>query len=608
LNSQILFYQNPEVKKRALPLIIVITLLFSLLIIAITPPATGYELSIYGAYPAFLWVLISINIFFSFYAIFQSWDDKTRNWIYSYFSILLLETTILLLPITRGYYSMSRGGGDIYHHLFIASFISNSGYFPQTDMYPIMHILLSILQISLLDWFSLAILLEIIFFLLYILYLYILGKTILGSKKGGIFVSLSGIPLIFSFLYFAFIPYLFALFTVPLILYAYQKIITTKNRSVFYICLVIFSLFIVFCHPSVTVFLLSTFFIFILFELWSRRRDISHHGNIVAINILTLLFITFSFWFIQFRYLMSSGKKIINALFGQYEATTIIEYQIDMIKTADASIWLIITQYVKVYGPITLYFLISFLFTLYLIRNYYHQNKIDVNDFIYTIQFCGAFCIGILMTVSYTIIFEPIRAASYGIFFASIICGIFMYRIWDSIHTGKQKMRYVLSLAVIMTLVCMLCIFNVYSSPWKSSANTALSHGEKNGINWILEYREDGTPLVREDWTMRYSQYYYGVTSPRALTYLSEYAYIIPSNFGYNTNRTIGEAFAYLPDKKVYMVTTEMMKLLPFTVPVERRDRIKQFGDADFNRLKNDPNINLIYSNNGLEVWSAHIL
>lgn len=606
MNSQILLYQSSELKKRAIPLIIVITLLFSLFIIAITPPATGYELSIYGAYPAFLWALISINIFFSFYAIFESWDDKTRNWIYAYFSILLLETTILLLPIIRGYYSMSRGGGDIYQHLFIASFISNSGFFPQTDIYPIMHILLSILQISLLDWINIALFISVLFFIAYIVYLYILGRSLLGTKRGGLFISVFGAPLIYSFAHYAFYPYIFGLLTVPLILFAYQKIITTNNnKGVFYICLVFLSLFIVFCHPSITIFLLFTFFIFILFELWSRRRDVSHHGNIVAINIITLLFVSFSFWFIQFRQLLNSGRKILNALLGQYEATTIIEYQMEMINTADASIWLIITYYVKVYGPITLYFLISFLFVLYLIRNYYRQNKIDVKDFIYIIQFFGALCIGIFMTLCYTIIFEPIRAASYGIFFASIICGIFIYRIGNSIQTVKQKMRYAFSLAVIMTLVCMLCIFNVYSSPWKNSPNTALSYGEKNGINWILEYREDGTPLVREDAGMiKYSNYYYEALSSRDRINVQEYIGIIPSHFGYDTMNTVSETFAYLPEKKVYMITTEMMKMVPYAVPVERRPRLKQFWDADFNRLKNDPNINLIYSNNEIGVWN----
>ena len=96
---------------------------------------------------------------------------------------------------------MARGEGDMYHHMLVASQILDSGYVPLTDFYPMMHNWLSILYNFLPDFIMLTLILSIVFFILYILSLYILGKTILGTKKGGISVSLFGIPLIFSFLH-----------------------------------------------------------------------------------------------------------------------------------------------------------------------------------------------------------------------------------------------------------------------------------------------------------------------------------------------------------------------------------------------------------------------
>ena len=46
------------------------------------------------------------------------------------------------------------------------------------------------------------------------------------------------------------------------------------------------------------------------------------------------------------------------------------------------------------------------------------------------------------------------------------------------------------------------------------------------------------------------------------------------------------------------MITTEMMKLTPYAVSVERRSQLKSFTDTDFIRLKNDPTVNLVYSSN----------
>ena len=172
----------------------------------------------------------------------------------------------------------------------------------------------------------------------------------------------------------------------------------------------------------------------------------------------------------------------------------------------------------------------------------------------------------------------------------------------------KRRLGLITSITVIITIVCMLTILTLYPSPWISGPNQALTYGDKNGIDWILEYRNAEIPIVREEGSIyKYSNYYYESTNARNCQNLIEYNLIIPSHFGYMTNRTIGDSFAYLPDKEVYMITTEMMKLTPDAVPVDRRNRVKSFTDADFIRLKNDPSVNLVYSSNEFGVWNIAI-
>jgi hypothetical protein len=150
-------------------------------------------------------------------------------------------------------------------------------------------------------------------------------------------------------------------------------------------------------------------------------------------------------------------------------------------------------------------------------------------------------------------------------------------------------------------------MLTVYSSPWISGVNSALTYEDKYGINWILEYRDAEIPIVREEGSMfAYSTYYYESTNASKFQQNKiDYTPEIPSNFGYNTNRTIGDTFAYLPVTRVYMTTTEMTKLYPYSVPVERR--AKSFGETDFMRLKNDPTVKLVYSSTEFEVWSLNI-
>jgi len=599
------FQKKIDVCKKSINLIIIsLTLFFSLLIIAITPPAEGYELSIYGIYPLSFWLLISINIFLSFYSILQFGNDKSWSWIFGYFSLLLIENIILLLPIIRGYFSMNRGGGDIYHHILIANYISNSGYIPQTDIYPIMHIFLSILHISLLDWINLSFLISIIFFNLYVLYLYILGKTILGTKRGGIFISIFGIPLIFSFLHYGFFPFFFALLTIPLILYIYQKSSTTQLKNKFYISLILLLFFIVFCHPSISLFLLVTFSFLSVYEIWREKRNRMRVSKQITLNIVFLLFISISFWFIQVRSLLNTMKKIFNALIGEYQTTTIIQYQLETINSSNATIWLILERYIKIYGPITAYYIISFLFIIYLIKNHNRLDKTSECELVYSLQFFGALFINIAMLIVYIVIFEPIRAFSYSIFFATIICGFFFNRIWDIINSIKKREIYYFFITFFISLLCLLCILNLYSNPWIGTPNTAFSYKDKNGLDWILRYGYGKIPLAREDYTDQYSNYYYGVMNSNNTIPLSEFILNgIPSNFGYTGNSTIGKAFTFLHNKNsVYIETTKKMKLTPYAVPVERRDLIKQFKDEDFILLNNDPTANLIYSNSEVEI------
>jgi hypothetical protein len=501
---------------------------------------------------------------------------------------------------------MNRGGGDIFYHMFVASQVLNSGYLPITDIYPMMHIWLSLLHNFFPYFIILTIVISIVFFYSYVLSLYILGKTILGTKNGGIFISIFGIPFMFSFLHYSYIPFLFAFLMIPLILYAYQKIKNNpEQKNPFYICVISLSLFIVFCHPMITVFLIIMFSVFAFNEQFFRES--LRLLNNVALKIVTIVLITFSYWLIHFREYLEAIEAMTSALIGPSSEISIIEYQTTVITTSNASIWLVIERFIKIYGSVCFYFLISLFFILYIIYQYYQKKKIYKDDFIYSQQFCIGICIGLALITGYFVIFETIRAAMYGLVFATILCGLVFYRILFSAISEKRYI--VISISVIMTLVCMLTIFAMYSSPWIGSPSGAQTYGDKSGNDWILDYRNAEMPIVKaENPNYKYARYYFQIKKSNISQNLKEYDYIIQSHFGYNTNRTIGDSFAELPENKVYMITTEIMKLTPDAVPSNRRDLINSFTEADFTRMKNDPTVNIIYSGNKFGVVSIDII
>jgi hypothetical protein len=504
---------------------------------------------------------------------------------------------------------MSRGEGDMYFHMFISRQILHSGFLPVTDIYPIMHIWLSVLYHFLPDFIVLTVVFSIVFFILYILSLYILGKTLLGTQKGGILVSIFGLPLLFSNLHDGFIPFFFALLIFPLILYAYQKISSypaQKNR--FYICLVVLSLFIVFCHPMISVFLLIMFSIFTCFELFKGRA--TGQSNIEAANIVVIVSLTLTLWWLQNIQALNTLQTIGAALFEQGSHLSIFAHQVNRVSTSNASIWLVIDRFFKIYGPVCLYFSIALLFLFYLTYQYVKNRKLHDSDFIYSLQFCAAVCMGIVLVTGYFVIAEPIRAASFALVFATVLCGVFFYR-------QRNVGGLTASITVILTIVCMMTILTLHSSPWIGGTNSAFTHGDKNGVDWLLTYRTTEIPVVKEDLSnYKYAQYFYETTGSGNSHNVSEYTFyrnlnkyteIVPSHFGYTTNRTIGESFAYLPNKELYMTTTELMRRTVDAVQEDRKSQVKSFTDAEFIRLKNDPTINLVYVSNTFGVWDIVI-
>jgi hypothetical protein len=492
--------------------------------------------------------------------------------------------------------------------MFVARQILNSGYLPLDDIYPIMHIWLSVLYNFLSDFIILTVVLSITFFILYILSLYILGKTILGTKTGGLFLSVFGIPLIFSFLHYGYIPFFFAQLTFPLILYVYQKILHDPSRkNMFYICMVFLSIFIVFCHPMISVFLVIIFSIFAVYEFF-KRWGTSRQSSIEAAYIVIILSLTLILWWLQFRDLLGTLQRILFALLGYGSYSSIINSQMGAILTSNVSIWLVIDLFLKVYGPICLYFSFASFFLLYILYQYYRNRKIYENDFIYSLQFYVALFIGILLITGFFAIDEPIRAAMLGLIFASIICGLFFYRIWSFTLSKKRQLGLSISITLVMTLVCMVTILALYYSPWVGLPNPELTYEEKNGIDWILTYRNTEIPLVSETGQMwKYSSYYYESTNISDNQDFIQYPWRIPTHFGYMTNRTLGDSFAYLPYDNVYLITTESMKMAPYAVSAERRTRLKSFTDPDFIRLKNDFSVNQVYSSNEFGAWDIAI-
>jgi len=116
-----------------------------LYIIAVTPPAIGYELSIYDAYSQYFWVFLIGSIVCGISILIQQAFAKQKsNWWLVGLSVVIFSTLILLnLHSFRGYAFPDPQDAKL--HLARLHAIINTGHIEQSNFYPIIHLIVTIL-------------------------------------------------------------------------------------------------------------------------------------------------------------------------------------------------------------------------------------------------------------------------------------------------------------------------------------------------------------------------------------------------------------------------------------------------------------------------------
>ena len=186
-----------------------IFLLFSVnsFILLITPPESGYEPSIYGAYPLIFWIFMVTCIILSVLNIVLSVSSNSKHWKYGLLSVFLCYSFLFFLPVIRGYEFFGTISHDSFSHFAFIYEIMDSGYLPDNLFYPISHILAVVLCYTGLPLKLSASLIAIIFLFLYILFLYLLGKVFFKNNSTSLFLLAFSLPLMFIDFQNAFIPF-----------------------------------------------------------------------------------------------------------------------------------------------------------------------------------------------------------------------------------------------------------------------------------------------------------------------------------------------------------------------------------------------------------------
>ncbi len=583
-------------------------LLLAIVVMMLNPTASGYELSLYAAYPVYFFVLLILAYVIStlsvLYCVFYGKVNKLTS--VNVFVIMAINFILLFQPYIRGYALFQRE--DAMTHLGYVKDILLTSHTGSNNFYPFIHLeTVSLQLLSNLDIMFLREFLPFLFFLLYVFFIYLIVSSMIRDAKFGLLSLLfASVPFMSDCLInFTSSGTLF--FLIPFILYVLYKYLG-KFSIAMCLLLLVLVLAVPFMHPEFSfVLILVSLVITTIRHLFKSQTTTATTigGSLPAIaSIIFMLFLT---WFINFRQfntyvlliisfiLVRLGGPSVGGLSSGEVISPIATYSLLVSKSQIAfidSLRIILT----IYGPMMVYALLGLLSLIALSYYFYKTKKYDPH----VLSFMSLF--GVLSVFTAILIVMPVlvtynRILKYVLMFAVILTGVGFFYLANK--PNAKKTLVVSFIAIILSLLMLVSMFNLYPSPILYSYNYQVSHMELAGAGWFLSHGNTNIPPVYLFYTFgRFANEIQGCEQSQ----LKNYMYSTSS-----LNRLPPDHFNY--HKKPYLRDTYHNERYLFLNKLTRQyylqlwPNINRYNAGDFYMIERDVSLSSICTNGELDIY-----
>lgn len=584
------------------------------IIILKTPPAKGYEISIYAVYPSFFWglIILSITIIWLILIYDSTKMDKREVIFLPVLAIVIIKMILLLLPLFRGYLFYGRAD-TVYHLSYIKEIVKTGEYVIERthNYYPHIHVLGALIYyLTGYSIYEISIILILMFNLLYISGFIILGRAIgLNSAITLLFI----LPFQFSFYHTNILPSFFALYFVPMILYLYHKKTIYKNDgnkhtiniNKISLIITIFLLALVLLHPATTFYFILTLIGFVLATKFVYRTNTTDVRSIL--NYILLASIILVTWYFSFSRLQNDFRRVFYWFMGIYDKPSIVEYQLNILSRAELPFLLVLDVFIKKYYVAVIYIIISLACAVFYLYNGLIKKGSNKEDDRIIINYFLAFAIvsttSLLQLFVYLLEYSPIRVVRVPIFIGTILSILILTKFILSqnsrFHLTKRVVIYILIVSLVYTSA-IISVFNIYESPLINVRNGQVTLMEVKGLEWLSKNKDRNTYIQSHVGTFFKA---YLVFAEVSKTTMSKEAirkinsiYIdtpIPTHFGYNSNLSIVQTVDH---RNEYLIMSKRGLVDYMNYPKEVRHLVRQYTVQDFIKLNLDIS-NKIYVN-----------
>ncbi|MDI6867847.1 glycosyltransferase family 39 protein [Methanoculleus sp.] len=597
-------------------LIILFFLLSVALIITWNTPATGYEASIYRSTPLILWVSVIASVIVGValvvVAIAKNKLDGNPFWKIGFLLVFLSYTVCLGLFIIRGYYMWCMTGDPASHIGWIKETL-NAGHAPTSVIYPITHIYLSeIVFLTGLDLVFLHKIVPLIFGLLCVLFMYVFARALFSRHDGVLLAGLISCCMAFDW-YLNLTPNALANLFLPFALLLVVRSLQQRKWPWTLALSAVILLYPVF-HPVPAIFLGTVFL-----TLWIppllpritmviRERKIGNFDfsrrDLRLVLPLVLLVIWFIFWISSFSAWGWTIQSMYQTIVSEGSPSKLMDLT-DQISYAQGYGYSVIEQVIRrLWCPLILSIL-SVISLPMLWRDFTHRHQEKC-----LFSFYGP--LGMLALIIpglylFNLAFGPLRLVIY----VSMLGTLFAAYLFACLLTGERRNHglYRPNLRTVFVILVILAIFtggmlNLYPSPYNLTQNYQTTRSEVTGMVFIYQHRDIDVPLTGINIAPGRFANAFLTPEERGVQHLPLYLedQIAPYHFGYDNFTTISYAY----DEETDLAIKQQDKVVYIDYFPDMAQY--RFSTQDFERLKNDPGVDSLYTNGEFELHKVKVI
>lgn len=570
-------------------------------ILFVTPPASGYEFSMYEGYPRAFWLLALVGLLMSQFVVLRKallGDDTAPNlWRVSLATIVAIETVLFLLPYYRGYRAYGRA--DVLTHVGFIKSTQDLGTLVPGDIYPNIHTLALTIShatgvepLSLIN--SLAVVIP--FFSLLAWYafvtrLYDRDRALLTLPFAMLFVGASA--------YVNPSPYTQSSLLVPFVLYLFVRERQTRTLAV-RITLLLAVVGITVYHPLTALFLILGLSLYMVITVALDRELLepmtiswgSATGKGATLHLMTALFVS---WYYGTYTVRQKTENALRPLLGTTNGQSQLSAISSTVQESSPKLTDLLLVAFTEYGISAILFGIAGLYLAVVVYRYLvERTRPRGYELWFALTAIAFFGISLL----FLLVDLPTgwgRPLMYVRLFGVLLCGPLFYHLYQ---TGDAYRIVTTGLVVLLVVYTTVGVVGLYNSPLKVKTSHQVTDAEVEGMEWFFDHRNRSVGILNHGLSARrFADAYYGVNRSSSQEYLASTSRP-PIHYSYDRNRTLGSS--YETDRYLILVPLGR-QFYPEMYP-SYRDQWK-YEPEDFETLHRDPAVSRVHDGGSTTIY-----